>query len=312
MSFERVCPLCGKDNCNVSGSEVITISCVTCGDYRITREAREDLPEERDLHQHLVKVSSYTRYRTIHGLEPITLFLYDASDSTLTPRTTIKQIIDEFPKKISNRLDKALLNIVKLSKFSGDKVKLYEHDYTVFYPDGKDINAAFFIFKQLDDEGFIRGTVGFPTEVTVLAKGWNRVYELEKGTNPESNQAFIAMWFDTEMDKVAESGFKRAIREAGFEPIRVDDREHNDKIDDRIISEIRRSRFVVCDFTGHRGGVYFEAGFAMGLGIPVIWSCKADDFDDLHFDTRQYNHIRWIDEEDLYHQLYNRIRATIV
>ncbi len=35
-------------------------------------------------------------------------------------------------------------------------------------------------------------------------------------------------------------------------------------------------RFMIADFTGHRGGVYFEAGFAHGLGIPVIWTCRED------------------------------------
>lgn len=95
------------------------------------------------------------------------------------------------------------------------------------------------------------------------------------------------------MDSVAINSFEKAISDAGYEPMRIDRREHNGKIDDQIIVEIKKSKFVVCDFTGHRGGVYFEAGFAMGLGKPVIWCCKEDYFNDLHFDTRQYNHIKW-------------------
>jgi hypothetical protein len=49
-------------------------------------------------------------------------------------------------------------------------------------------------------------------------------------------------------------------------------------VDDEIIAEIRRSRFLVADFTCEpekvRGGVYFETCFAMGLNIPIIWTCK--------------------------------------
>ena len=45
------------------------------------------------------------------------------------------------------------------------------------------------------------------------------------------------------------------------------------------------------DFTGNRGGVYYEAGFAHGLGLPVIFMCR--DGDELHFDVRQYNCIFW-------------------
>ena len=57
--------------------------------------------------------------------------------------------------------------------------------------------------------------------------------------------------------------------------------------------------------------MYFEAGFAMGLGRPVIWTCRKDDIDNAHFDTRQYNHIVWENEKELYEKLKNRIEATI-
>ena len=64
---------------------------------------------------------------------------------------------------------------------------------------------------------------------------------------------------------------------------------------------------------GARGSVYLEAGFALGLGIPVIYTCRADMFDILHFDTRQYLHIGWKDDEveTLRRNLEHRIRALI-
>jgi hypothetical protein len=81
--------------------------------------------------------------------------------------------------------------------------------------------------------------------------------------------------------------------------------------DDEIISQIRKSRFLVADFTGHRGGVYFEARFAMGLGMPVFWTCRKDDLPHLHFDIRQYNCIDWADPADLAVRLRRRIEAVI-
>ena len=68
---------------------------------------------------------------------------------------------------------------------------------------------------------------------------------------------------------------------------------------------------MVADFTGNRGGVYYEAGFAGGLGIPVIWIVHEDDLDDVHFDTRQYNHITYSTPEELRDKLKARILATI-
>lgn len=81
---------------------------------------------------------------------------------------------------------------------------------------------------------------------------------------------------------------------------------------DQIIAEIRRSKFLIADFTGHRGGVYFEAGFALGLGLPVIWTCRKDNLENLHFDIRQYNFIDWETGEELQERLTNRIQATIL
>ena len=85
--------------------------------------------------------------------------------------------------------------------------------------------------------------------------------------------------------------------------------EHDGRIDDQIIAEIRRSAFVIADFTGHRGGVYYEAGFAHGLGRRVIFTCRADDMDKLHFDVRQYNTIVWDSSDQLSKLLQNRILA---
>ena len=93
--------------------------------------------------------------------------------------------------------------------------------------------------------------------------------------------------------------------------MRVDGIEHNEKIDDLIIAEIKRSGLVVADFTEHRPNVYFEAGFARGLGLPVIWTCHEDHISAAHFDTRQFNHIVWKDPDDLQERLRLRILATI-
>ena len=172
---------------------------------------------------------------------------------------------------------------------------------------------------------------------TADKRGWLEIHNSYRRLTPEgvkrleelgtkavnSEQAFVAMWFDKSVDEAYDKGIEPAIRYAGYRPLRIDKKEHNNKIDDEIIREIRRSRFVVCDFTCElvkhkgkltalpRGGVYYEAGFARGLGIDVIWMCRADHIKRVHFDTRQFNHIRWETPEDLQRQLRNRIGAVI-
>jgi nucleoside 2-deoxyribosyltransferase len=101
------------------------------------------------------------------------------------------------------------------------------------------------------------------------------------------------MWFSDETNAAYESGIRPALLEAGFDPIRIDQKEHNNEIPDEIMAEIRNCQFMVADFTGQRAGVYYEAGFAMGLGRPVIWCCRSDEIGKLHFDTNHKNHIDW-------------------
>lgn len=152
------------------------------------------------------------------------------------------------------------------------------------------------------------------SEYTPTAQGWLRLDELMRRL-PISSQAFVAMWLHESMDAAYNEGIEPAIRESGYQPVRIDNKEHVNKIDDEIIAEIRRSKFLVADFTCEpnkaRGGVYFEAGYASALPIPVIWTCSKTSIADLHFDTRQYNHIVWDTPQTLRKLLKARIGAVI-
>lgn len=141
-------------------------------------------------------------------------------------------------------------------------------------------------------------------------KGWEAVSPL--GGGGSSGLGFVAMSFDPSLNQAFDDGIKSAIEtDCGLTAYRVDRDHHNEKIDDHILASIRRAQFVVADFTLQRPGVYFEAGFGLALGRIVIWTCRDDDFGNLHFDTRQYNHIKWSTPEDLREKLADRIRATV-
>ncbi len=155
-------------------------------------------------------------------------------------------------------------------------------------------------------------------QITLHARLW---VEEQTRIQGSGKQGFVAMWIDPNLNSLYDQGFKLAIQAAGYEPRRIDDDpHHSDNLVDRILAAIRQSRFVVADFTcgqiqdaqGNtvyldRGGVYYEAGFAYGLGIPVIYTCQQDVVDRLHFDIRQLNHLLWGNEEELVHKLQARI-----
>jgi hypothetical protein len=140
--------------------------------------------------------------------------------------------------------------------------------------------------------------------------GWKRVGQL-RVAEPDATRAFVAMRFTEELRPAFEEGFQPALLTTGFSPLRIDLVQHNDKIDDRIIAEIRKCGLLVADFTGQRQNVYFEAGFALGLARQVIWSCREAEVRRLHFDIRQYNFVVWRDPGHLREMLRARIEATM-
>ncbi len=189
----------------------------------------------------------------------------------------------------------------------------FEMDYPLLF--ARDGDESFY-FAQIAEqmsflEGFGNGHVTrSSTRLRLTAPGWERVDVLCRSV-VQSSKVFVAMWFDNTMTPIWEHGFKPELTSLGYDPIRIDFQEHIDRTDDRILAEIRTSGFVVADFTGARSGVYFEAGFAMGLGKPVVWTCRRDWIDKLYFDTRQFNHILWDNPEDLREKLRNRINGVI-
>ena len=69
---------------------------------------------------------------------------------------------------------------------------------------------------------------------------------------------------------------------------------------------------MIADLTGNRGGVYYEAGFAEGLGIPVILTCKENEIDNVHFDLKQKNILIWTDENLKTGEFQRKLVARIV
>ena len=148
--------------------------------------------------------------------------------------------------------------------------------------------------------------------ITVTVAGRSRVQK--DATSADLAQGFVAMWLDPSVGDAYQNGICPAIKQAGYKTLLITEKPDIDKIDDDILAEIRRSKFVVADVThgedGARGSVYFEAGFAFGLGVPVIFTCQRDMRNKLHFDTRQYAHIFW--ETDNMPKFRAELRERIV
>lgn len=179
-------------------------------------------------------------------------------------------------------------------------------DYPLF--DTISTQEAEFILEQLRSRGLLEFYGDGRYMLTSV--GWNLVEPMGPAGAP--GRCFVAMSFHDSMTGAFELGFLPAIEtDSGLRCVRIDREHFTGKISDRMLSDIRQAQLVVADFSLHRPNVYFEAGFALALGRPVIWTCQRDGATQvgLEFDTQQYQHMFWSSAEDLRTKLANKIHA---
>ena len=150
------------------------------------------------------------------------------------------------------------------------------------------------------------------SNVSLTLHGWER-YNNEKRGKFSGNYGFVAMQFnDSELENLIKTHAKPHIKKIlNYELMDVRDDMKAGVIDNLIRTQIRDSAFVVSDLTHDNRGAYWEAGFAEGVGKPVIYICKKEKFDSekTHFDTNHSTTVLWdINEIDKFLDL---LTATI-
>jgi hypothetical protein len=147
-------------------------------------------------------------------------------------------------------------------------------------------------------------------------EGWERFEELQR-TEADSRTAFMAMAFgNADLDSVYRDCFSPASADAGFKLRRLDENQGAGLIDDQLRVAIRTAKFLIADLTTDNRGAYWEAGFAEGLGKPVIYVCEASVFNNErtrpHFDTNHLLTVPWnrADLTDARRRLTATIRNT--
>jgi len=274
----------------------ILYECPRCGTYTITEKAEHLARNEASN----TKLSAWIRDFKERGETP-----------PLLTEDNIERIISSLPNyDVLEKQLKLLQNLDRKSKFPGDRLLLIpSNDIPLSWAENED--EFMYHINSLGERNLIETehmTGG--SYAIITPEGWEYL-DKHQSDIEERTQVFVAMSFNPELKSIWEDAIKTAIKEAGYNPYRVDVEPHNQRIDAKIMAEIKNSRFIVADFTENKHGVYFEAGYALGLGIPVIWCVRKEDLEKLHFDTRQYGHIDWKNEVELKEKLYNYICTLI-
>ncbi len=340
MVVKKTCPVCGSlaSVHQDYDSFCVFYMCPVCGRFEITYSGIDLINNPRLLsflfyNRFLDDNITEYRYYTTLSKEKCDEYKKDFEEGDTShghPVHMDSEIIENwYPKTFADRVDYILLYLSKRAKHIGQRVTLKgEELYGLLFIDRKELNEftrkteprqdlvcqdeAGYMLDFLVQEGFITtdakdGSIPSPVNILLTPKGYARVDSLQKAASRGSN-ALVAMKFGDETKPLREA-IRKGIQDAGYNAIFIDEVQHNDFITPELLKHIRDSKFVVVDLTHQNNGAYFEEGYAMGLGKPVIQLCKRHV--QLHFDIAQKNTIMWDTEEDIPVRLTNRIKATI-
>lgn len=291
-------------NCEICGLErqphsldrdrnIFTVTCARCGSFEWHVNASR-LSENT----HQIRLSGYIRDLNRSGVTPLVDARFVATASRLP--------IPRLPERAMRLLHAAVERGVA-DPLSPIFIDAQPHYLGASYSAGESELA---VLRGILVERQLLEQVASFTAYLVTPSGYIADEE-SKSPSAQSVTAFVAMSFDQDMVDAYVHGVDPGVQAAGYRPMRIDRKEHANSISDEIMAEIRRARFVVADYTKANNGVYFEAGFAIGLGILVIPTCRKDHLSTLHFDIRHINTLSWESPAELANALAKRISAII-
>ena len=215
-----------------------------------------------------------------------------------------------------NNFSSPAVQAMNLIRYIGDRVSVSGEPIDSLLCDPKIIDSPskeFFIeiVEELDEQGILRMEKPVLTQqegviyycnVTLSLDGWER-YEAEKRGEFAGNYGFIAMKFnDPDLDAFVRDVVKPTVKEGiGYNLVDMRDVSQAGVIDNIMRVQIRDAAFVIADLTHDNFGAYWEAGYAEGLGKPVIYICEQKKFDEeksTHFDTNHCTTVPWSRDND--------------
>ena len=146
--------------------------------------------------------------------------------------------------------------------------------------------------------------------VTELVARRLGIEETRKSPDPtvDDELVFVIISFDSEMDPIFEA-IESAATSTKLRAERVKDVPGDYRITDKILFLIRSSRFVVADLTRERPNVYFELGYARGIGKPVVTIVRRGT--EVHFDVQDWTYIEYVDSRPLEEDLRKRFEYEL-
>lgn len=295
----------------------LNVDCPVCGKFLTFKTINFNA---EGLNENLWKLSYWIRNKFDSGEQ----IIIDKNIKTIIIGIKVPKLPEQEDKLIrwigdnlETSSDEATIDKVLLTSIIGAK-NIKDVEYVINETDKKN-----FIIKSvpsqnlsitLSDDGHRLSNTNL-ISLGLTSDGWNR-YEEIKQSGGLRGKAFMAMKFDDiELDNIYQGHFKVAVKQTGFDLIRLDEYPRAGLLDNHLREQIKKSRFLLADLTDNNLGAYWEAGYAEGLNKPVIYLCEENFFNAnrTHFDTNHLLTIKWnknnLDKAD--QELKDTIRKTL-
>lgn len=313
--MEVPCPVCGEPGAEKQlapeGRDCIAYSCIHCGGYELGGRLLAGL-----LRLFAESAVSDARHRLSHAIRK----MQKGSDVPILNSEQVEKILTRPLPTPTEQADILIRWLGTTSSGPGLTTDLSYKKHGAIMGSSSEAGFVLVVRHLLDEhliEGNLRQFANAPAGpiVTLSFRGWERFEQL-KTLRSHYGRGFVAMKFgDPVLDGIIEVVFKPAALQTGFQLFRLDDNPRAGLIDDRLRVEIRSSDFIIADLSHDNPGAYWEAGYAEGLGIPVIYACEWEKFEKhkTHFDTNHHLTIRWNkdDPNSARDSLKATIRATL-
>lgn len=169
-----------------------------------------------------------------------------------------------------------------------------------------------FVFDWLREQGYIKV---YPGIIHVTPEGYDYIEQSSRGSAVDSQQLFLVCQFKNVSEATFRERFVPALDGTPYRIGRISDHEFNGKVDDEILLKIRSCRAVIVDIEPNNFNVGFEAGYALALGKPIIYTSQRKPDErfplSLPFDVRVQNVIADESDEEFVRRLSNRIKITL-
>lgn len=234
----RNCPICKLEEQDVrvwDYGERLSLECARCGRFTITATAVV-MADSRRLGP---KLSAWIRERSESG-----------GDIPEISSTILKEIEAALPNyRVSEKQLLLLRAFERRTAFPGQAIDVVTRfDYPLAWAAGE--QEFLYLLRALIERNLVRRTDGPPDladsfgyKFEITATGWTF---LDEHARPSviSDQVFVAMSFALDLKPAWENAIRPALVKAQFRPYRVDAEPHIDRIDTKIMTEIKNSPFL--------------------------------------------------------------------